>query len=404
MLILQRPWNRQPQTAAPVNQGNPLARGLVFHVNLAASDRDLIGPAGVVTDVGTITRGYSAGRFGSTAGIRGASNSGRSITNPSDALRINSGAVTHAGLVRLDSIDSNFGTVFAVSDAAGNATFALQRDGTSNNLYLFRGNSSGVVITGSPIMALADGKQHLFIAISSGHLAGATGTLWIDGVKYTGTAAGSDAGTQAAAGVSLRLLLARTSDTAFSADGDYYQHWTWNRALSDAEALAFTENPQRLYQSRRIWVPVSVASGVTGTFATTLAAATPTASGTTTIVGTVANTLATVTTSFSGTTTVVGSLGNTLVGATLTATGVVGGVSGSFSVSLANATSTANGSPTNVGSLSVALTADVLSAIGTTTILGTLSTTLAEATLSATGFPGTTSPVSTWRTLTNVGP
>lgn len=244
----------QPQEKTSINWNNTLSQSLVFHVNFAEDSRDKVGPAGTVTDIGTIGKVLDSGRYGTTTGISG-TNAIRSLSNPGDALRINAGAVTHAGLIRLTSIDSNFGGIFAVSDASGNASFSLQRNSTTNDLYFFRGNSSGQLFsTGAPVTLLADGQPHLFICVSEDIGTGSAGTLWIDGIKYTGTSP-AGAGTQAGAGALIRFFSARDNSVSFGSDGNYYAHWTWKRALTDTEALEFTANPWQLYEPEAVVLP-----------------------------------------------------------------------------------------------------------------------------------------------------
>lgn len=150
------------------------------------------------------------------------------------------------------------------------------------------------------------------------------------------------------------------------------------------------------------------ASGTTtvvGTFSRTTGADTLSASGTTTIVGTFARTLSNDTITASGTTTIVGTSTPTAGNDIMSASGSVGSaISGTFTPTTGNDTSSASGTTTIVGTFSYILSNNTLNSSGTTTIVGTFSRTLSNDTMSASGFPGAASPVSTWRTLTNIGP
>ena len=256
---IEIPWDSQPQELPEIEWSDPLAQGLIYHVNFAVGSRDLVGPPGVITDTGTIGQGTGSGRYGSARGIRGSA-SGRTLTNPSNRLLITSGGVTHAGLIRLDSLDSPYGTVFAVSGNSNFTAFSLQRNNATTGLYLYRSSGAGTPIPAGSATAIADGKTHLYVAVSEDIASGAVGAVFIDGVKYAATNTAST-GSRPTSGANARFLIEGTGSASFGADGDYFQHWSWDRALSDAEALAFTENPQRLYRARRIYIPGAVVGG-----------------------------------------------------------------------------------------------------------------------------------------------
>lgn len=134
------------------------------------------------------------------------------------------------------------------------------------------------------------------------------------------------------------------------------------------------------------------ASGTpTGTSATTNAADTSSASGTTTVVGTSARTNANDTSTASGTTTVVGTSATTNAADTSSASGTVGGgagVSGTSATTNANDTSSASGTTTVVGTSATTNAADTSTASGTTTVTGTSTTTNANDTATASGAAG----------------
>ena len=128
----------------------------------------------------------------------------------------------------------------------------------------------------------------------------------------------------------------------------------YGRGMIPADyALWLSAHPDawvEMFEPRRIWVPVSVSSGVTGTSATTNANDTSSASGTTTVVGAAATTNA---------------------NDTATASGVVGSP-----VIGTSATTNANDTP---------------SASGTTTVIGTSATTNANDASAASGWAGAVS-------------
>lgn len=143
-------------------------------------------------------------------------------------------------------------------------------------------------------------------------------------------------------------------------------------------------------------------SGSTGTVAVTLANATLSAAGTTTVLGTLASTLAAATLAAAGTTTVLGSLAETLDNATLSASGSVGSpVTGTVSETLDNATLAASGTTTVRGTLAQTLANVTLSAAGTTRVQGSVNVTLGNDTLAASGAVGSAVSGSVSLTLAN---
>jgi hypothetical protein len=257
--LIELPWDSQPQEAVEVNWDSPFTRDLVFAVNFAAgfAPRNIArGAQGVSTLTGTLTR--TVQQLG--AGISG-SNGGLSLTDPTNALRITSGPVTHAGIVNLTGIDGNFGAVFAVSDTSSNVVASLQRNGTSGNMLFFRGNQGGVPITGA-IAALLAGPC-VFVVGSESELGTTGGFCFVNGVQLT-TGASSSAGTQASGNVSFRPFLDRSSSTAFGSDGAYFEHFAWQRYLSLDEARWLSQSPANIrsaiYAPQQIFVPRAAAA------------------------------------------------------------------------------------------------------------------------------------------------
>lgn len=145
----------------------------------------------------------------------------------------------------------------------------------------------------------------------------------------------------------------------------------WIDVPGDSSKWQLVEGSElaQLVESRN----ATVSGGVTGTGTATLAAATGTASGTTTVVGTSARTLTGDTSTATGTTTIVGTGSSTLGNDTGTASGTVGG--GSI---------TGTGSPTLVG--------DTATGTGSTTVIGTGTAALGNDTGNGTGNAGTPTP------------
>lgn len=145
-----------------------------------------------------------------------------------------------------------------------------------------------------------------------------------------------------------------------------------------------------------------VASGASGTLASTLGNTTLAAAGTTTNVGTVSQTLSNVTSAAAGTTTILGTLSLNLSAVTLAASGSVGSpVSGTVTETLDDTTLSASGTTTIVGTSAQTLANTTLSAAGTTTIVGSVNATIGNDTLAASGSVGGAVSGSVGLTLAN---
>jgi hypothetical protein len=130
-------------------------------------------------------------------------------------------------------------------------------------------------------------------------------------------------------------------------------------------------------------------AGVTGTSATTNAADTSSASGTTTVTGTSATTNAADTSSASGATTVTGTSATTNADDAAAASGTVGGaVSGTVATTNADDAGAASGTTTVVCTSAASNADDASTASGTTTIVGTSATTNADDAADASGVAG----------------
>lgn len=210
----------------------------------------------------------------------------------------------------------------------------------------------------------------------------------------------------------ITLGYSRRSVSDAPAVADFTHFYVFNTALSDGALVELANEPWRLWEDRRIWVPVSVGGGgVTGTLTTTNASDTLAASGNQTNTGSLATTNTNDTLSATGNLVNTGTLATTngddslaatgnLVNTgtldatngndTLSAAGSSGNdVIGTLAATNANDTLAASGNQTNTGTLATTNTNDSLAASGNQTNTGTSSTTNANDTLAATGAAGT---------------
>ena len=249
------PRASQPRSPLPALRRG-VGRGLVFAYNHACQ-HEAIGRLGAISDNGTVNVRRSGAP--GVIGIQG-SNSIRSVSVPSDSLLLNSGPVTHMGVVQITAFDANFGGLFSVSDGSSNATFSIQRQSTGTSLSLYRSAGDRWDFTAA-VTALADSKLHVWCVVSENNNSGAS-TLYIDKTKYTGASTFAG-GTQAGAGVNARFFSERSNNTAFGSDGHYYAHYAWNRVLTEPEIFALVDNPWQMYvelPARKFFGPAAAAT------------------------------------------------------------------------------------------------------------------------------------------------
>lgn len=180
-------------------------------------------------------------------------------------------------------------------------------------------------------------------------------------------------------------------------------------AFTEEEALWLSrpENIRGLLTRKRIWVPVSVSSGGTGSLAVTLDSASVSSAGSLAIAGALSSTLEGATLSSAGSVAITGSSAVTLADSTLSAAGAVA-ITGSSAITLGDATLSAAGALALTGSAAVTLDSATLAAEGVLTSgpTGALAVTLADATVAATGtlaLAGTASITLAGSTLASTG-
>jgi hypothetical protein len=225
--------------ATQVDWGNALTQGLICAVNMATPGLNMANlKVGTSTTVGTINNAIgSVGKcIQSASGVL-------SVTN--ESLFIPEGPVTHFLLADITALDNPYGGFFAVSDAATNGCFSIQREGSSStNVSLYRDNGLGKEFSGGLTAIVGTGLRR--ITCSSASRTG-TATLYVEKTKTTGTTVLSS-GTVASAGVSARYFGERAASTSFNADGNIFLHLAWNRVLEDSEVYAIHNNPWQIFR------------------------------------------------------------------------------------------------------------------------------------------------------------
>lgn len=235
-------WTRQPEIGARINHASPLSRGLVFAMPDVGSGVDAVGPRVEPSDTGTVTRvATPAGRgVSSYGGIR-------SIPNPNGSLKLYTGPVTHAFVARLTNLDA-WGGIFTVRDvSSANTCAGLTRRSSSDDLSFSRDSATELTIPGAA-PAVANGLMQPVVVVSTGLGASDPTYLYVGSTKYTSATGSASAPSYSA--VALVLYASRWYGAAEGVDGEYVSHFTWNRALTDAEARAFIANPWQLFAAR----------------------------------------------------------------------------------------------------------------------------------------------------------
>jgi hypothetical protein len=288
----------------------------------------------------------------------------------------NSGVMTAIGVARLESLRAVGENLLIVSSLSDFSDGFLSVSLGSTELLNASAKSVGQTQrNATAARTYAAGQIISFCAVWRG---GLFRGIWLDtGQSATSTASGSSAPRY----LRLGATTANISQQLIA---------VYPTAVSDDQAAELARAPwASVFEPRRIWVPVDAGGGVTGTSATTNAADTSSASGTTTVTGTSATTNAADTSNAAGTTTVTGTLATTNADDTAAASGAVGGdITGSSATTNANDASAASGTTTIVGASATTNADDASNAAGTTTIVGSSATTNADDTAAASGVAG----------------
>ncbi len=414
-LILPRRLSAQPQVAAPVDTGNPIARGLInlYSRGFDAATNRLV-PANDNVQLVSTSLGMALPLSGSNyAELVSTIGSTGSVTFVASFISTAGG-----------------GTQNDIISLGDRCTLRINTNDNRLEFYTFDGadwqqeNSvDGTVLPDLPTVAVAIHDE----------VAG-TNQIYFSQAGVLTQSFGSSANPRSTGSHALRLGL--DDETGRSLVGLIWLGGAFNRALSDAEARSLVTNPWQLLKANALAsrfaiaagdVPPVVAkfftrgritrrrssiydysgagwfdaqlvspgvafdgdyaaatSGGTGSASITLAAATLAATGALDIAGQTTATLAPATLAATGTVALAGSTAATLANATLTATGAVA-LSGTASNTLAAATLAATGTVALSGTASITLAGVTSAATGTVALAGASTPTLAPLTAAATG-------------------
>lgn len=393
--LILAPRTFLPPSGTPLDRTNSLVRGLVSYIPGSAvkGDRGL--------DLFGVTDGILSGSAIFRQTVNGlAFNTSQAASTWVDwgslaALRPSS--LTWTGTFRIDLLTNAYNVLWSYNAVGDTSYYQLfvKSNGKLAVYFAYEGNTLGASYDGTGALTLEFGKTYrISLVIDS---ATYTAKAYVNGLLDNTTSAGAG-GTAFNTSDGRSVYTGRDLNTAGrQLDAAFNNVSFHNRALSPQEAASFGDLDRGQWQlfipaAKRIWVPDSVGSGVTGTLAKTNANDTSAASGSPVIVGTLAKTNANDTSAASGTTTVVGTLAKTNANDTSAASGTVGssGSTGTVAYTNANDTSAASGTTTVTGTLARTNANDSVVASGWAGIIsGTLAYTNANDTVVASGSGGT---------------
>lgn len=235
----------QPQSAARIDWGNPLTRGLGFAWTASHPHRDL-------------TRGFSAsptlnravGRYGRSA--RGSVSNLATFTTPGAP---SSSSYTVLAFVIDDGTRSTYRSPFDSDDTVTKRFFQLRFTDTNQPQFIaFAGGSQ--VVTGSAKSA----GPHVLVARA---ISQATLSVWCDGLQ---DATASYAVNYDQLSIANQFTIGCGSGGGTPFDGQTLLCAYWARPLSDAEIAAVSANPWQIFapaQNHALSWPLYVASGGT---------------------------------------------------------------------------------------------------------------------------------------------
>lgn len=389
-LILPSRFTQQPQLAAQVDAGNPLARGLASLILPSAGypafdmvSRQQLTAASAPT--------VAAGRGGMGLVTNGSSNyawrtapelSGQSVFTLTMVCQANGNGTDTRALGLGSSVSNN--DIVAIGASTGNA----------QKIRLWGRTDSGANPTGTDSVSTPfDGGLHTIVLTVD--IAGATANinLYVDGVLDTAYTSSMTASSFLIDRIALGCIVRSGNGSSAFWKGAIYLAAVHTRILTPAEGIALSANAFQLVKApaRRLWFAAST-STPTGTLASTLAGASLVASGVVVNQGAMVATLAGATLAAAGqvATPPSGSLTSTLDGATMAAAGAVTNT-GTFASTLAGVTMAASGIVLNRGALASTLDGASMAAAGQVSpnASGVLASTLDGATLAAGGYVGT---------------
>jgi hypothetical protein len=257
VLILERPWTRQPQGPIGIDWGNPITNGLAALTGFGAGPID-VATSKILTPYGSISR--NAGSIGIGAKYSAADSAYERVADDISPQEIT-----------LFCVNTVLGTpsangCFVALSSSGNSgvapyvTAALKASTSSNSVVfgMSIGGAYGFIDTGSGLSTTVGATEFIVGRIRSG----AQNVSYYANNVLSGTAV-SFVGGALAYSSGRRFIVGE--DYRFGRNGNRitYIAGLWTRYLSDAELVALRVNPWQLFAPQQIIIPTPAAAGYT---------------------------------------------------------------------------------------------------------------------------------------------
>lgn len=241
------PWVSQPQEAVGVNWAHPITRGLIEAYNWGASARDVVLGLYPSTDYAVPTVG-PAGR-GVTFSAEKHVITGKAWAGATEWTFL---VLALPGTAKTAAVSFGNG-----SGGAGQSYLTFNTNSSFSTSVGDLGFGSGPSSGSSSITAVSGGivsYPAVYVGVQSDQR-----RVYRDGVLLGTGASGSI--TVGGSG-HVTCMNGIQGYTSWGATGSkYFLAMIWGRGLSSAEVAEIGRDPWQLFESRRIWVPVSAASG-----------------------------------------------------------------------------------------------------------------------------------------------
>ena len=258
MLILERPWTRQPTSAVGVYPNRALSDGLTF-AYLPSTNADELrrqAYAAVGTPIRPAASGIAIAGDGSTANyVKHVTSAENLVGNTSAIVLLTLGTTTGTRVL------------FDLADSTANRLGSLSiNDGAAGRISFYRSIGTRDQASGTVANVVAENETCL-VGISVGPNIRSIPAMYKNGVAYSASAwygPNNADGEMTQTNPSTKYLGANFAAGQLL-NGKIYLVAFWNRLLSAAEHAALALNPWRLFAPRRIYIPTAAAAATAPT-------------------------------------------------------------------------------------------------------------------------------------------
>lgn len=245
-------WTRQPQGSPLVNDATGLTVGLA-HLIWAPQAKDVV--TGLVATRNGVSIGVSSRGAGLTSAVAAtAADFGAFRVTTSDGAGTGDFAVCVVGNPVTSATRSIVtGGLSGVSPEPCFTFNGTATDGNRSGGIAFIWGANGVRSTSTSIV---DGQFHVFIVSRNSGVM----NMYVDGINIAAAAAGTVSSNINSANQSLRIGGYSAGSFGLNRAVIPLVAW-WNRGLTAEQSSALSSNVWQLFAPKRIWVPVSAASG-----------------------------------------------------------------------------------------------------------------------------------------------